>query len=987
MKYLLQKLFLYSTIFILTLFNLEVMASPLFNEIMASNSSTIDDEDGDSSDWIEIINISDSSIDLKGLRISDDLNELDKWIFPAISLNPGKLKLIFASDKDRKTESPFLHTNFKINADGETLYISDSLGFIIDQVVITEMQSDLSLGRKPDGNSDWYYFTESTPGESNTTDGYLANDHEVCFSEIGGFYNHPLTVTISCDSPNVEIRYTTNGGTPTHQSRLYTEPIVIDKTRVLRAGAFITNSLPGKITTHTYILNKDVTLPVVSLSTNPEHLFGQTTGIYVNFWDDWERPVHFELFEKNGLRMVDMDGGISIGGGATRRRPQKTFRIYFRSRYGDADMDYQIFPELPVYSFTSLFLRNSGNDWDQTHFRDGLLQTLVDDLNIDTQDYRPAITYVNGMYWGILNIRERLTEEYLESHYGVDPDEVDLLEIAHPNTFVTTIEGSQDRFNVLYDYIINNNLSNSFHYDHVCTLMDMDNFLDYVIAEIYFNNGDWPTNNVKFWHPGTENGKFRWMLFDLDWSYGYQRSRISSADENTYKANSLNRALDSDGRHISFMIQKLMENNTFKTEFINRFADYLNTTFHPDHVLSLISDIQTLLEPEMPAHYDEFKNDPVSMWTYYVRIFENFAKNRPQYLRNHIQTHFNLSKSVQVNLETSPANSGTISVNHIQADKNIWQGEYFTDIPIILSANPQPGYRFTGWTGSMESDSKKLTITLTDSISLKANFEKDETANDIIVINEINYNSAKNFSPNDWFEIHNPTDESIDISNWLIMDEDDSLGFRIPENTVVNSDRYHVFCQDLEDFLNHFPEVENASGNLGFGLNNGGEAIKLINANGVLVDSVAYDDETPWPAPPDGEGPTLMLRNPGLDNALAESWTPSNQYGTPGLKNQFNITTSITAISQNQSFHLSQNYPNPFNPNTMINFTLPKSGFVSLKIYDTNGREIHTLIHEYKNAGFHTIQFLGEQYPSGIYFYTLSVDHEYSDIKKMLLIK
>ncbi|MBN1996105.1 chitobiase/beta-hexosaminidase C-terminal domain-containing protein [candidate division KSB1 bacterium] len=355
---------------------------------MSLNTTTISDRDGDYPDWIEIYNPGQTEIDMTGYGLSDDPEEPFKWIFPQTVLEPNQFKLVFASAKNHLTENPHLHTNFKIKSGGETLLLSEPSGFVADQVLVVQGLNDISWGRQPDGSADWYFFTEPTPAAANSTTGYPAFSPKVEFSKSAGFYRGSLAVELTCVSPQAEIRYTLDSSEPQQDSKLYVDPVELETTTVLRARSFQSGLLAGKTSTHTYFFNEEITLPVVSLSTDNRHLFDSQTGIYVNFWDDWERPVFFEFFETDGLQKVNVDGGIAIGGGATRRRPQKTLRIYFRPQYGYDKINYQIFPDIQIFEFTRLFLRNSGNDWDQTHFRDGLLQTLVKDLNLDVQGYR-----------------------------------------------------------------------------------------------------------------------------------------------------------------------------------------------------------------------------------------------------------------------------------------------------------------------------------------------------------------------------------------------------------------------------------------------------------------------------------------------------------------------------------------------------------------------------------------------------------------------
>lgn len=960
---------------------------PVINEIMASNNNTLADRDGDFPDWIEIYNPGGTTINLENWALSDDENQPRKWIFPTTNLAPGGIKLIFASGKNYVSEAPFFHTNFKIKASGEALILSDSVGSVVDRIITGTLATDLSWGRQPDGAADWYFFNAPTPDASNTSTGFSAFPDPVEFSHPGGFYNNTISLELRTNSPSAEIRYTSDYSEPTLDSRLYTGPISITRTGVVRARTFETGLLPGKVASQTFIFNENITLPVISLATNREHLFDNQTGIYINYWDDWERPIHFEMFEPDGRQVVNVDAGIKIGGGLTRRRPQKAFRIYFRSEYGANNVHYQFFPDMPVFDFSTLFLRNSGNDWDQAHFRDGFIQTLVRDLDIDTQAFRSSVIFLNGQYWGILNIRERLTEDYLAAHYSVDPDNVDLLEIVHTTSQIQVIEGDADKFDAMYNFIIENNLSQKEAYQQVQTLLDVSNFMDYVITEIYSRNMDWPTNNVKIWREKTENSKFRFMLFDLDWSYGY--SQIRQGERETYKANTLTRALDPDGLYIPRILTKLLENDSFKHEFINRFAEYFNTIFAPQHALEVMHRLQAILEPEMQRHYDRFKTDPISVWYQSIEIMEEFAQKRPRYIRQYIQDYFNLSDTVRVNLDIS-SDGGNIKIHNLRVKEFPWTGTYFTDVPVEICAEPKIGFRFTGWSGASSENAPSITVNLTADISLTANFESDPSMQEFLVINEINYNSAGDFDTEDWLELYNPGDNTIDLTDWILTKDDETAGFLFPSNTIIGPNEYLVICRNQEKFHQYFPKVTNYSGDLNFALSNGGDKIKLYNNGNQLIDSVCYNDTFPWPPGADGNGPTLMLRESHLDNAQPENWQADNNHGTPGRFNQLNPA----AVQNNKSmtvteFQLAQNYPNPFNSATRIGFSLPRSGKTTLKIYNILGHEVATLLNDFQEAGSCEILWEARNYtvlPSGIYFAQLKTE-KYSQTIRMLYLR
>lgn len=273
-----------------------------------------------------------------------------------------------------------------------------------------------------------------------------------------------------------------------------------------------------------------------------------------------------------------------------------------------------------------------------------------------------------------------------------------------------------------------------------------------------------------------------------------------------------------------------------------------------------------------------------------------------------------------------------------------------------------------------------------------------------IIINEINYHSADNFDPQDWIELYNPHTIAVDMSNWTLKDEDDNHSFVIPEATMLASGEYLVLCENEADFALHFPEVSNAIGDIDFGFSGGGDAVRLFDVSGAEVDHVVYDDDPPWPQQPDGNGPTLELIDPAAENNLAEYWTASENYGTPGAANS--MLTAIDDPEASEStplFHLSQNYPNPWflspakgNPSTTITVSLPPDSGASklaftVRIYNTAGQHVKTLIAGEMTTGTHEVTWDGrneqdQAVSSGIYFYRLQAGN-FSQTRKMILLR
>ncbi|MFC1694178.1 CotH kinase family protein, partial [Candidatus Latescibacterota bacterium] len=662
-----------------------------------------------------------------------------------------------------------LHTNFKIGSGGETITLTDRSGSECDRIETGYIPGDLSKGRKPDGGPEWVLFDQPTPGKSNITPAFQEFADIVMTVPTGGFYQGVVSLELSTNSPDAVIRYTLDGSNPIDVSFQYSSPVAISRTTIVKAQAFENGLLPGNVTTNTYFFASDFTLPVISLSLNPDDLWDEDIGIYIegnnadpknvyygaNYWRDWEKPVHVEFYETDGSPGFSIDAGMKIVGRSIRTYAQKPLAIFARSKYGFSEINYQLFPDLPITRFTSFVLRNSGQDWNSTLLRDGLMQSLVKDLDMDIQEYRPVIVFLNGEYWGIHNMREKLNEEYLASHHGVDPDNIDILEDRFNRPYGIVLEGDDEHYKILMEFLSTHNLRIPENYEYVKTLMDVDNFLDYMAAQIYYANTDGPGHNIKYWRPRTTDGKWRWLLFDIDLGFG-NRILGGSASE-AFKHNTLIYYTDPSGPdwpnppESTFLFHKILENQNGKNDFINRISDYMNTIFSSTSVIQRIHEIKAMLEPEMPDHIARWDGSIPSMnkWYYNIQVLESFARFRTKFVRSHIQNEFNLSGTAKVSLSISQSGAGKTKLNTLLIDDYPWEGTYFQNIPIRISALPSPGYRFAGWTGITPGDSASVSVVLTGDLSVTANFEKFTGASSTIVINEINYNSSADFNTED----------------------------------------------------------------------------------------------------------------------------------------------------------------------------------------------------------------------------------------------
>ncbi len=971
------------------------------NEIMALNVSTVQDEDGDFPDWIEVHNAGSFDINLKGYGISDDSLNLHRWVFSDLIIPADEYLIIYASGKDRNVASFPLHTNFKLKSSGTAVILSDSNGIILDKVVTNGLTADVSFGRDPNNKSQWKYFTSPTPGWINSTNGFSFTAQVPQFSQSGGFYSSAVTISLSTSSPQSNIYYTIDGSEPTTSSNLYISPIQISSTTVLRAKTFGTDLLPSETITNTYIIGNNSNLPIVSISTDPKNLWDGKIGIYVigdngnpnppfegaNFYQDWERPAHIEFYEPTGAQGFSIDAGIKIAGGFSRQNAQKSLAIFARDKYGIDNIPYQIFPDLSIKKFKSIVLRNSGQDWSHSMIRDAFMEDLIKDLNLGTQAYRPAVVYLNGEYWGIHNVREKLNEDFVADHYNVNAKNIDLLKLDWE-----PLEGDNTDYVNMLNFIINNDLSIQANYDSVKSLMDMDNFIDYMVSEIYFDNTDWPGSNIEYWKSKTPGSKWRWLIWDTDFGFGLYDT--TNANNNTLEMASEPNGPDwPNPAWSTLLFRNLLLNQEFKNELINRFADYANTIFDPIPVKQKIDLFVAGIQQEMPNHLAKWGTETMQDWMAEINVMKNFADRRLNNVRSHYMQKFGLSGTADVTLTVNDNFAGRIKINSYKSNQYPWTGVYFKDVPIKLNADPYPGYHFVGWEG-ITGDSDIVYITLSGNLTVKAIFESDtDILSNDIVINEINYNSDKNFNMEDWVELTNRSQIPVDLSGWTLKDSDDLHSFVIPNGTVLKPGEFLVLSQDTTALKTFFPNLKNLIGNISFGLSGNGESVRIFNSSMSLIDSVKYNDKYPWPLEANGKGYTLALKDPSLSNIAPLNWKAS-LHGTPGEDNNI-----VTGIDDNKNenipaeFSLEQNYPNPFNPSTTIRYSVGQTIHTSIKVYNVLGEEVAVLVDEVKPAGTYQISFnaanvnnSGRSLASGVYFYKINAGN-FSQTKKFILMK
>ncbi|MCK5822041.1 MAG: CotH kinase family protein [Bacteroidales bacterium] len=680
------------------------------NEIMADNLNTIADPDkGNYGDWIELYNTGSSSVSLTGYSLSDDVDNLGKWIFPQGSKISGHGFLLIWADND----DAGYHTNFRLSKGGEIIILSDKGLTVLDSIRFIEQIEDVSFGRLNDGGAEWAYFSKPSPGTSNSSGSTELVAAPPVFSMRSGFYDGKQTLELTAQSEDASIYFTLDGSFPTQSSAQYSNPIKLNNTGVVRAIQLHVGYLPSPVITKTYFIDEPTTLPVFSIVTDPDNLWDDNSGIYVegsdyvwgwghgNFWQDWEKPCFVEFWEANRKQKIAQAAGLKITGALTRTASQKSLRIIARSDYGKSKFSYKFFKDKDISSYNDIVLRSSGNDWAKTMFADGMMATIVSgQMDIDYNAYRPAILFLNGEYWGIHNIREKVGDDYIEENHGFDKDNLDFL-----SQINDVREGDRSDYNELLSFVNNNAMSNDANYKFAESRIDIQEYINYYIAQIFYANHDWPAGNIKYWKTRTEFGKWRWILFDTDLAY------------QQFGLNTLNWATDPNPPYegATDLFRGLMDNEGFRNLFLNTYQFHISTTFSKDRLISIIDSLQTVIEPEIGRHIDRWRGhhgwtfatddfyietpdlDSYEDWVVNVEGFRQFSSSRASFLNSFVSQYFGYGTPFELVLDIDPPGSGKIWVNEDRGFEQAAIMTVFADQPLSLQPVGNIDSDFQNW--------------------------------------------------------------------------------------------------------------------------------------------------------------------------------------------------------------------------------------------------------------------------------------------------
>lgn len=670
----------------------------VINEISSKNETILIDYEGESSDWIELYNSnSDTSINLEGFYLSDDAENLHKWTFPNVFIEGDSHLIVFASGEDTLIDNE-IHTNFSIKSEGESLFLSNSLGTLIDTISAKALLEDESYGRSSDGNISWLTFTQPTPNESNEQ-GLLK--YEITFSHSPGHYLEDISLEMESND-GFSIYYTTDGSLPNTESNLYTYSLLLStregeadvfsiikctdepyvplqeskKSNIIRAQIFEGDQALSKVYTQTYLIDPDsnrYTLPIISLVSQGDNFFDSETGICKKWWkkgSDWERDVHLEYFDEGALEF-SQDCGIRIHGGSSSGARQKPFKLYARSEYGNSTFDYPFFEDKDIEQFKRLILRTPRSH-NGTYFTDELVSSIIQDTELERQAQRQVVVFLNGEYWGFYHLREKIDEFFIEENTGIDRDSCIIISndpILEYNCEVNDCE----EYLPLWEIYHGIESINDSTYNLIANQLDIPNFRQYYITQFFVGNTDWPFNNVRRWKP-VGQGKWRQIYFDSDFSM----SSVTNVSLPYY----INQ-----GNFESWAFQpglQLLQYEPFLEEFLADFEIQLNSTFKQEILLPKINQLKEVIAPEIGEYFSRFALDATEeTWEAGVEEVKYFIAHRPCVIQEQIEELFDVTIEIdscyQINEEI--VEEIDTSIYEPEFTHLPYEGQIFLDIP------------------------------------------------------------------------------------------------------------------------------------------------------------------------------------------------------------------------------------------------------------------------------------------------------------------
>jgi len=736
--------------------------SVLTGQIMLSEVCSKNEEalviDGETPDYIELYNAGSSSVNLEGYGLSDDEDNPRSWLLPNISIGAGEYLIILADDEDKLDE--YAHTNFKLSDGGEVLTLTADDGSTIEELDIPSLDPDQAYALI---NGEWQK-ANTTPGQENTSGEYPTMPLPD-FNVTTGVYQVGTTVTISSPVSTGIIEYYLNDLDDLEKDDDNQLQLTLSQSVIICARADAPTQKQSELVCHTYIVNANHELPILSVLASETDLYDPVDGLFefgpnassqfpflgANFWSEGSTEVYFQYHDPISDEVFAGHGDLEMHGGTqARTNPQKTFKLLAKEKYGQPFFEHQFFKSKPeLDSYKRLVVRNASGDYNEAHCRDGFLEDFIigNGIDVDATAYQPVAVYINGQYYGLMGLREKVDKYYTNSNYGTT--DVDMLEEE-----AVVIEGDSLDYIAHVNYVVDNDMATAANYAQASTYFDIPSLIDYFVVQIGFNNADWPNNNIKLWRPQESGGKWRYLLFDMDASLG--RWSWSTAENDI-----LSEKLDiptNTNLYIALM-NGLFDNADFRNDVLNRHQDLFNTAFAPSKSIAALDELVGNISGEIARHFVKWPSTTYEEWdTVNIPVIREYLQDRPAYSTAYFANHFDIPSSYQLTI-TSDQPAAAIELNSLDDIDDDFVGRYFEDVPIRVMAADAGATDFVHWeittsSGTMINSDRELRMAFAEDVQLHAVYGQVSSSTDLIRSHSIVGSDLQ-------LSIYNPTGEAV----------------------------------------------------------------------------------------------------------------------------------------------------------------------------------------------------------------------------------
>lgn len=683
-------------------------AQVVINEYSCSNRQ-ITDAYNNYEDWVELFNSSGSSINLEGYYLSDKVDNPTKWQFPSVSI-PANGRLVVLCSRRDGLFNGVPHTNFSLRQiNPEDIVFSAPDGTLIESIPILLTQRNHSRGRITDGSEIWGIFQSPTYGTPNAG-AWQSYTEKPTISLTPGFYQGTQTVSMTVSDQNLSIRYTTNGAEPTAASTLYTGPITVSQTTVVRARAFSSNSDigPGFIETNTYFIDVTHALPVVSVcGTELAQLFNGSWSL---------RPVGvLEYFDENGNFIDEVVGDFNKHGNDSWAYPQRGVDFIGRDEAGyNEELNHPLFITTQRDKFKRIILKAGANDnypfSNGAHIRDAYVQSLsqLGELDLDERSSSFVVVYMNGEYWGLYDIREKADDhDYTDFYYSQNrqykgaPNHIHYLKTWGGTWQEYGSPLAQPSWVALRNYILNNNMGDAANFAYVDENFNWQSLIDYFVVGSVTVCADWLNWNTAWWRGTDPEGdalRWRYVLWDLDNTFGHGANYTGIPNTGpTADPCNVENLNNPGGQGHTLILNKLLDENPMVYQYyVTRYADLMNTTFSCQYMHYVLDSMLELMETEMPAQIVRW-GGTYNGWQSRVNILKDWIDARCLNLVEGMIDCYDLTGPYVQKIEVYPAAAGQVRlnteiINNFGAVRNVFGG-----IETILEAIPQGNYQFSHW--------------------------------------------------------------------------------------------------------------------------------------------------------------------------------------------------------------------------------------------------------------------------------------------------